>query len=142
MFSKNQNHKLSQDGFSLIELLLVAGLAPIVFFAVYMTFSSGVNLWQKLKQPNPEEDLVIFSQKTQQDFQNSIKFSSIVFSGTKDEVSFPAAIHADKNLGGDHGIGRIAYYYDDKTHGIARTVWNFSQVYKEAKVSSETPDRG
>ncbi len=132
MFIKKISCKADKRGFSLIELLLVMTLAPIIFFAVYSNFISGVRLWQRMQVGTPEEDQVIFRMKTQRDFQNVLRYAAVPFTGEKDGVSFTAGIEADEVLGGKRAIGRVRYFYDDSANAIAREVKDFSQLYRES----------
>ena len=99
MFIKKISCKAAKRGFSLIELLLVLTLAPIIFFAVYANFISGVRLWQRMQVGTPEEDQAIFRTKTQRDFQNVLRYAAVPFTGGKDEVTFMAGIGSDEALG-------------------------------------------
>ncbi len=124
--------KSRRAGFSLIELLLVMTLAPIIFFAVYANFSTGIRLWQRLQVDTPEEDLVIFAQKAQRDFENATRYSLIPFEGGKDEAVFAARIEAEPALGGDRSIGQVRYYYDENKNAIFREIKNISEIYRDA----------
>lgn len=124
--------KLKQSGFSLLELLLVLTLAPIVFFAVYANFSTGVRMWQRLQIGTPEEDLVIFTQKAQRDFENMMRYSTAPFEGSKEEVTFPTGIESDPVLGGRRSIGQAHYFYDTGAKAIFRETKNVSELYRES----------
>ena len=129
---KTSRRAPKRRGFSLVELLLVLSLAPIVFFAVYSNFSSGVKLWQRLQVKTPEEDQVIFRLKTQRDFQNALRYVPVPFQGEDTNVAFMACIAATE-LGGDRAIGQVRYFYDDSHNTIVREVRDFSQLYREAQ---------
>ncbi len=118
-------------GFSLIELLLVLTLAPIVFFAVYSNFSTGVRLWQRLKTPVVTEDLVIFNQKSRADLSRILRYQAIPFLGTSQELEMASAISADEDLGGDRAIGQVRYFYDDNANSLFREIRNYSQVFND-----------
>jgi len=131
MFIKKTYRKAAERGFSLVELLLVMTLAPIIFFAVYSNFSSGVRLWQRLQVGTPEEDQAIFRLKTQRDFQNVLRYAPIPFTGEKEEVFFATGIEADDTLGGKRAIGQVHYFYDESAKAVARETKDFNQIYRE-----------
>ncbi len=122
----------SQVGFSLIELLLVMTLAPLVFFSIYSNFSAGVRIWSTVVRQTPEEDLNIFYYKTQRDIENMLRYTSIPFGGDKEEIVFAAAIEALPELGGDHGIGQVRFFYDETSKTINREVKNYSEFYRDS----------
>ena len=119
-------------GFSLLELLLVTALLPLISFAIFANFSSGVRLWKTLNQESPQEDIRIFYQKVSQDFMNALNYTDISFTGDKDRVTLATRIDADPKLGGDRGIGRVSFYYDARERAIFKDEENMSQIYKEA----------
>lgn len=129
---------LSRAGFTLIELLLVSLLIPLVAFAVYANFSSGVRIWQRLHQETSLEDLNIFSQKASKDFDAAVKYSKTALEGDEASVKFPALIDTEEKLGGSRAIGQIRYYYDLGEKAIKREQRNVSQVYRESETKGET----
>ena len=118
-------------GFSLLELLLVLTLAPIVFFAVFSNFSTGIRLWQRVQVETPEEDLAIFLLKAQRDFEGAMRYSPMPFRGDSDEVAFASGVVASPELGGARAIGEVRYFYDASARGIAREIRDLSQIYQE-----------
>ncbi len=125
-------------GFSLLELLLVMTLVPIVFFAVYANFSTGIRLWQRLQVDTPEEDVLIFTQKARRDFENVMRYSPIPFEGEKNEATFPTGIESGPALGGHRAMGEVRYFYEENAKAIFRETKNISQAYRQ---SEGTKDR-
>ena len=119
-------------GFSLLELLLVMGLAPILFFSVFSNFNTGVKLWAKIVQQTPEEDLNIFSFKVRRDIEHVLPFSPVPFEGDERQIVFPAAVETKPELGGKHGIGEIRLFYDTSANAIVREERNLSEFYRDA----------
>ena len=124
--------RFNRLGFSLVELLLVLTLAPVIFFAVYSNFSTGVRLWKRIQVPIPQEDVLIFYEKSVKDIQNTMRSKQISYFGEKDRISFCTGVEADKTLGGARGIGQITYYYDDFKKILFREVKDYSQLYRDA----------
>ena len=121
----------SEKGFSLLEILLVLFLAPIVFFAVYSNFSTGVKLWQRLQIVLPEEDQIIFLHKVRSDFNSAMRYSVIPFEGSQEEVVFPSGIQDGLAPGQDRPIGRVRYFYDESARGLMREAADISECYQE-----------
>ncbi len=133
MFIRNHPQRSSRSGFSLLELLLVMALLPIVFYTVFSNFSVGMRVWQAVNVQTPVEDLAIFYQKARADLENTFSIQTIPFEGEKDSVSFPSTVQTIPALGGDRGIGRVRLFYDSNAKGIAREVWDYSEVYRESE---------
>ncbi len=129
---RSKKTRSDRKGFSLLELLLVTALLPLISFAIFANFSSGVRLWKILNQESPQEDVRIFYQKASQDISNAIKYSGVSFAGDKERVSLATRIDADPKLGGERGIGRVSFFYDQAQRAIFKEEENLSQIYKEA----------
>ena len=122
----------SRAGFTLVELLLVAVLVPLIAFAIYANFNSGIKIWQRLNQQTGLEDLNIFSQKALKSLDGALNYSTITCEGDGESFSFASFIETEEKLGGDRGIGQTRLFYDPKQKAIKREQKNMSQVYKEA----------
>ena len=127
MSIKKTPRKSTKSGFSLVELLLVMTLLPILFFAVYTNFSTGLKLWTRVITAVPQEDLNIFHLKMRRDLESMARFSPIGFEGTAEEISF--ASDTD-------GIGRTRFFYDADKKIVVREMQTISQVYQEAQGTS------
>ena len=110
---------------------MVLTLAPVVFFAVYANFSTGVRLWQRLQIETPEETPVIFIQKARRDFENMMRSSTMPFRGEKAEAVFPTGIESEPALGGRRAIGEVRYFYDENAKAVMRETRNMNELYKE-----------
>ncbi len=104
---------------------------PLVGFAVYSNFSAGVRIWQRLNQQTPLEDLSIYRQKMSRTFESVIRFSPIPFEADKDGIVCAAFITTDEKLGGEHGVGEVRIFYDDRSGSIKREEKNLSLVYRD-----------
>ncbi len=126
-------HSRSNAGFSLMELLIAAVLIPIIAFAVFSNFSSATRLWKKINQSDWQEDIQIFSEKTDPVFMNALKYTPIPFESEDGELSFASFIRTDPKLGGDHGIGEVVYSYDEAHGVLLKSERNLSELFREAK---------
>jgi prepilin-type N-terminal cleavage/methylation domain-containing protein len=128
---RSKKTRPDRRGFSLLELLLVTALLPVISFAVFANFSSGMRIWKALVQESPQEDISIFYQKVSVDFMNALKYTDIPFTGDKDRVTLATRIDADPKLGGDRGIGRVSFFYDPRERAIFKEEEDISRIYKE-----------
>ena len=121
----------SLTGFTLIEATIVAVLFSVVGITLLATFSSGIKIWRKVYSKDSEEGIFIFLDTVSSDLRNTIKYSSVSFSGTKTSMSFVTYVVTRSRLSGlGEGIGEVNYYWDKDRHSIFRTVRNLSDVYK------------
>lgn len=130
--------KRRAQGFTLIEVLLAASLASVVGIAVYANLASGINMMRRVVETSPEEDLAIFFEKFERELQNSFHYKEIQFKGDPETFSFASRIISDPLLGGDEGIGRIAYYFNSSEKGIGRLEQNIHEVFDEREGSERT----
>ena len=107
-------------------------LVPVIFFAVYSNFTSGLKVWTKVIRSVPEEDLNIFYVKIRRDLENVQRFSSIPFNGEQEGISFAAVVDTLPELGGSRGIGQVRLYYDGYAHALIREMTNYSQLHRES----------
>jgi len=99
-------------GFTLIELLIAASIAAILGLAILATFSAGFKTYNKLRNGNlAQADVLLSFEKIEKDLKNTIRFSSIKFTGDKSSISFAGFINHSSS------IGRISYFFDTKTGG-------------------------
>ena len=131
-----------QNGFSLIELLLVSALVPVIAFVIYSNFASGMRLWQASQKQGSAEDVQIFFQRASADFEQAFKYASIPFEGSSGEVMFACPVQADAALGGDRGIGQARFFYDGGHKQIVRSVKNLSQISEDRPGTEKVLLRG
>lgn len=120
----------NDSGFSLVEMLLASAILPIVFFAVFANMSSGMRVWKMFNQPVSQEDTVIFLDRAHHDLSNAFAFTPVPFTGESSRVVLAGRVNAPKTLGGEDGIGRISYFYDDSKNAIIRQEWDISEIHK------------
>jgi len=128
---------LSKDGFTLIELVLVAAILVVIGMAVYGTFSNGINIWKKVTEDSVAEDVNLFFDKISLDLRNSFKLTGLRFKGERTKVSFPSTIKISDQDGIKNTIGEITYYIDQRKKALIRRVANYSEVYRKKSGSEQ-----
>lgn len=130
--------KQKTDGFTLMEMLVVVSLFSIVALVLYSNFAGGVRVFTRLNQSAGGEDLSIFLDKLNRDFQNAFAFSDLPFEGKDSQVVFTTQIHAAAPLGGERSVGRMTVYYDPESNTIFSRKEDMSQIFQE-KVGTPSP---
>jgi prepilin-type N-terminal cleavage/methylation domain-containing protein len=123
--------KRTKTGFTLIELLIVSALLSVVALAVFGTFTSGVNLWERLTQETVLEDLTIFFDKIAYDIRNSFNVEPLTFAGGSRSLSFPTIITYTGKEGRTTCVGQVTYTYDTRQGIFFRDQATMSEVYEE-----------
>lgn len=125
-------------GFTLIEFMLVAALLSVIGVALYASFSTGINAWQRINAGTTLEDINIFLDKISSELRNTFLIKGMLFQGENDAVRFPVISYGrdnKKNLGRE--IGEVHYAFHQTSQGIYRTYRRYSEVYQEKNVSAE-----
>jgi prepilin-type N-terminal cleavage/methylation domain-containing protein len=116
----------SRVGFTLIELLVTTTILAIVALAIGSTFASGIKIYDRVRNYEFERtDALIALERIEQDIRRSIRYSSIDFSGKKEEIAFPVL------LDGDAGIGRILYYRIRAKKALIREEQGYADAVSE-----------
>ncbi len=120
---------LSLTGFTLVEVLIVAAILPFISFALYTTFSNGVEIRNRMNEQSKEEDLSIFFDKFTTSLRNSFGFSGLTFSGKEDVLIFTTFINS-KTLN-KKTVGEMIYNYDALRGVVIREERDFTQIYEQ-----------
>jgi len=121
---KSRNSK----AFTFIELIITTAMVGVVALAIYATFSNGLEIWERLNQQLPGEDLNIFLDKFSLDLKNCFKFSGIDFLGSGQSLAFASFVNTPW-LGGAKTVGRLNYYYDTYSKILKREQSDYSALY-------------
>ncbi len=119
------------SGFTLIEVLITMALVALISLAVFSLFDSGIRVLERVAPSLQEEDAAIFFEKFSRDLQNSFVYKPILFQGDKLGLLFPALIRTLPEMGGDQGVGRVSYFYDEASKSIQRRQENPSEIFEE-----------
>ena len=131
-----------KDGFTLVELLLVAAILAVVGMVVYGTFVRGVNIWSRVSQPDAAEDVSLFFKNIAYDLRNSFKMTGMAFRGAKTAVSFPTRIKRHNKGGVGDSIGEVAYSFDRRNKELHKSQSSYSEVYRKKPGRKRTLAKG
>ncbi len=120
-----------QGGFSMMEVLMVTVIVPIVGFAIFANFNSGLRLWKSIGTADPNEELTIFFQRTERDLEQAFKMKDLPFAGEPGKFEAAMLIETDVALGGGSAIGRAVYSYDASAQALIRETLNVHQLSEE-----------
>ena len=132
----------SDQGFTLIEMLMVVSLVSLVALAIYSNFASGVRVFKKMNDSAGDEALTLFFDKLSRDFQNAFPYADVPFEGDSEKVSFMTIIKTVPALGGDQGIGRVTYFYDKESGAVLCRRDNINNLFKEKPAEAAALIRG
>ncbi len=122
--------------FTLIEILTVSALVAVIASALFFTFSSGMKIWEKVAKKTPLEELIIFYEKAEKDFKNTIESSVIPFLGKKGQVSFSAPVVVSGSQGKNVlTVGKVSYYFDVLKNTLERAQSDYSSIYQKKSPS-------
>lgn len=121
----------NKQGFTFIELLITLALVTLIALAIFSLFDSGIRVLERVAPSLREEDIAIFLEKFSRDLQNSFIYKSIPFLGETGALIFPTLIRTVPEMGGEQGIGRVSYFYDEASQSIERRQENASEIFEE-----------
>lgn len=115
------------EGFTLIEMLIVAAMLAVISLAIYSMFSNSVRIWQRIHASAAAEDMGIFFEKFTSDIRNAMDFKTIGFSGEEDSLKFAVPVYSakmSKNI-----LGEAIYAFDPYNGKVKRAQRDYSQAY-------------
>jgi len=124
--------KAASRGFTLIELMITAGMFLVVGLAVYFSLSNGVKVYKRVHVAAPQEDIYIFFDKITADLSNCLYHSRIKFVGERDSIQFATLVDLQiQDSGAQKTLGRISYTLDSYNEILLRRQDSYSQVYED-----------
>ncbi|MBP7216784.1 MAG: type II secretion system protein [Candidatus Omnitrophica bacterium] len=120
-----------QRALTLIELLLVVALVAIIGIALFSTLRNGIDIWRRFLQPLPQQDLVLAFDRFSQDIKNAVAFSSLPFTGDRQQVNIATVVR--NPLLKVQGVGQVSYIFDDAHGALLREEKDFSHLYSRGQ---------
>ncbi|MBU1125286.1 MAG: type II secretion system protein GspJ [Candidatus Omnitrophica bacterium] len=118
---------------TLVELLIVAGLAAIISLALYSVLGNGLQVWKRTQKVFIEEDVLVFFEKLSSDLNNGIHFNGLDFGGNSENFECATLIYDP--LFSAYTIGKTLYSYES-SGAITRTQKNYSQIFTGEEVAA------
>ena len=117
----------NKRGFTLIEILVVVTLLAMTAFAITTSFIQGIKIYDRFNGMQEEEEKIFFIEHLTRDLKNGTNYSRIVWSASKDYLSFPSiAAEAGEGSGITGGLPvGISYQFNPERKEIFRTESNF-----------------
>jgi len=117
----------NNSAFTLIEVLVTAVIASIIFVALFGAFSSGVRLWRRLSARMAGEQFALFCERFHTDLGGCFDYSVIPFAGGEQELAFCSLVASPgKPL---KGIGRVTYAFAGDA--VTRRADDYAGVYAD-----------
>ncbi|MFH1678923.1 MAG: type II secretion system protein GspJ [Candidatus Omnitrophota bacterium] len=125
-----RNKRFNSRSFTIIELLITAGIFAVVSVAIYTTFNSGIRVWRSVKDADIAEarNLIKF-EKLNRELRQAFNFQDIAFAGTNEQIEFPQVIDSD--------ITRVTYLLDAGKKNLSR-----SQIKLKDILEAQSPEPG
>jgi prepilin-type N-terminal cleavage/methylation domain-containing protein len=120
----------SKKGFTLVELMIVAGIMCIIGLAITSTFAGGLKVYYKMRSYSTvKADVLLALERIEKDIRNAFAFADMDFVGTSRKVTFPALVRSyDADDIPYMSVGSAAYFTSErsKKRQIAREEKNYS----------------
>jgi prepilin-type N-terminal cleavage/methylation domain-containing protein len=124
-----------EKGFTLVELMLAAGILAIIGLTIVSTFSAGLNIFYRIAgYTAAKTDIIIAMDKMERDLRNTFSYAGIYFIGSSRKMIFPGLIRTSNGKGlSEESLGSISYYLDDsmKKRALSREVKRYPLAVKK-----------
>lgn len=122
-----------QEGFTLVELLIVSLLLSVISLTAYGGLAGGVRIWRRVEASVGELDLVLGEKRFRKDLVNRVPFGGIGFTGDSGQVSFPALVTVGAGEAVHQEVGRVRYLFDEPDHRLCREEMTYASVVAGAE---------
>jgi len=119
------------DGFTLIEVLVVAAILGVLVAALGACLAAGFRVWAESQRcARNEPDVALAAAMMERDVINAFPFYSIPFAGSEDQVRFAGLVEAcaPGDGGGTSGVRRIStirYFPSSDRQLLLRKCWAY-----------------
>ncbi|MEA3328978.1 MAG: prepilin-type N-terminal cleavage/methylation domain-containing protein [Candidatus Omnitrophota bacterium] len=135
-FTRSLAHRLTKQGFTLVELLISVAIVAFAGLAIYSVLNNGIIAWRRgSRNRSFERSIRLTSEKISREIRNTFKFSTIPFEGAEDFVKFPALITVE--CGPEHyQFGRAAYFYDSKQDSLSKEEKTYPGLFEDEGITA------
>ena len=121
--------RLTQSGFTFMEMIIVSAMVGVVSLAIYATLNNGLKIWQRVNEQLPTEELNIFFDRFNSDLRNCFSFSTSPFVGDKETFECASLLYSPRL--GVRTVGKVQYLYESHDGLLKRSQSDFSGVYNK-----------
>ena len=120
----------TDDGITLVELLVTISILGIIALAFFSTFAIGMNAYARLRNDTTTRtDVLLSLEKMESSLRNIPAFSEIEFVGNSSRISFPGFIKSnDSENKNDLSLGCVSYYFDDQTGALKKQEEDYTEA--------------
>jgi len=109
---------ISDEGFTLIELMVAASIIGLIGLTILTTFGSGFHVYERVQTfGGVQADVLLSLEEIEKNLKNLFPFSTIGFEGDAQSIAFPTIIETIETVDAEEvvtsSVGKIAYYLDD-----------------------------
>jgi len=148
-YTDNQwNHKsisvISDEGFTLIELMVAASIIGLIGLTILTTFGSGFYVYERVQSfGGVQADVLLSLEEMEKNLRNLFPSSTIGFEGDAQSIAFPTIVETIETVDAEEvvtsSVGKISYYLDD-VDGDTRALMSKQQDYSQAVAKIETAE--
>ena len=126
-------NRQTNKGFTLIELLITTSILGMIAVAIFATFASGLNVYERVQTyGGVQSDVLLSLEKMERDLRSVFSLSGIDFNGDTKKVTFAGLIkkldaEGKKNV----SLGKISYYFDNETGTLVKEEQNYPEAISE-----------
>ena len=122
--------KINNQGFTLIEFLVVASILGMVAVAIFSTFATGLNVYKKAQSyAGTQTDVLLALEKMEKDLRNIFDSSGIDFLGDTKKIAFAGLVKTFDTAGNQKvSLGKISYYLDDEKGTLVKEEQDYSHA--------------
>lgn len=106
--------------FTLVELIVAMTIFSVVALGLGASFLSGMKLWSKANQSFSSGKAEFFLEVFARDIYQCLNLEQVGFSGTKEEVSFPALLYGR--------VVKVTYSFDKEGKKLKRSTVNLKDA--------------
>jgi prepilin-type N-terminal cleavage/methylation domain-containing protein len=139
MFITKPNPIKPVAGFTLIELLVSISITAIIGLTIVSAFSAGLKALSRAQSySGPQADVLIAFEKIEKDLRNTALWSQSHFTGSGNQISFPAFVNVTDEKGlSETVLGTISYFTDSTGKVFLREEAPYPRVLSGSAADSE-----
>jgi prepilin-type N-terminal cleavage/methylation domain-containing protein len=129
-----------KSGFTIIELLITASILGMIAVAIFSTFASGLNVYNRVQTfGGVQSDVLLSLEKMEKDLRNVFSLKEIDFVGDTKKIAFAGLIKKFDAEGNQNlSLGKISYYFDNETGTLVKEEQSYPEAISQEGIGEST----